>query len=109
MKLYIFLLQTSFESLSLALPSCGGRTLVRAGHLSRRFCVIILILILISGRSSIEESVCCVWKIATLRIIGSDGKMYNFQQEIVKETALNSYSSLHDFPISRMDIRRLFG
>ena len=107
MKLYIFLLQTSFQSRSQALPSCGGRTLVRAGHLSRRFCVIILILI--SGRSSIEESVCCVWKIATLRIIVSDGKMYNFQQEIVKETALNSYSSLHDFPINRMDIQRLFG
>jgi hypothetical protein len=35
--------------------------------------------------------------------------MYNFQQEIVKETALNSYSSLHDFPINRMDIQRLFG
>ena len=41
----------------------------------------------------VEESVCCVWKIAILCVIVSGDKNVILQQKIVKGTVLNSYSS----------------
>ena len=69
----------------------GENTLAGAGHVYPKFWVAKSI---IAVGGVVEESVCRVWKIATLCfIVSGDKHALLIQQEIVKGTVLNSYLS----------------
>jgi hypothetical protein len=67
---------------SQALSSCGGKTLVGAGHVIPRILGVNWIW---SQGGVVEESVCCVWKIATLCLIISGDKNVICNKRLWKE------------------------